>query len=79
MGVWMSEKRLLTHEELKEGKFHKPIRNADIEHKKSFDPPGTIRRLDYEQSRLHGFLYHDLCVDYCLAWLEHPCSKSVTV
>ena len=31
----MSDKRLLTHEELKKGKLHKPIRNVNVEHKKS--------------------------------------------
>ena len=31
----MSDKRLLTHEELKKEKLHKPIRNVNVEHKKS--------------------------------------------
>ena len=31
----MNDKRLLTHEELKKGKLHKPIRNVNVEHKKS--------------------------------------------
>jgi len=31
----MSDKRLLTHEELKKEKLHKPIRNINVEHKKS--------------------------------------------
>jgi len=31
----MSKERLLTHKELKKGNFHKPIRNVNIEHKKS--------------------------------------------
>jgi len=31
----MSDKRLLTHEELKKEKLHKPIRNVNAEHKKS--------------------------------------------
>lgn len=31
----MSDKRLLTHEELKKEKLHKPIKNVNVEHKKS--------------------------------------------
>ena len=31
----MSDKRLLTHEELKKEKLHKPIRNVNVEHEKS--------------------------------------------
>ena len=31
----MSDKRLLSHEELRKEKFHKPIRNINVEHKKN--------------------------------------------
>lgn len=31
----MSDKQLLPHEELKKEKFHRPVRNVNVEHKKS--------------------------------------------